>query len=271
MVDEMHPSTEDHLGYEKRFRNQVVLVTGAARGIGLAIAKAFLLAGARVVVNDLYLSDLQMALDQFGSIDTGDVLAVATDVRDALQVSEMVNEVTLQWGRIDILVNNAGIYPSQPVLEMSEEDWDRVMDTNAKGTFLVSQAVANHMVANRIRGQIVNISSGSYHRGRIGSAHYCASKAAMVMFTKVLAMELAPYGIRVNSVAPGLIRTDTLDLDPAYVEATCHQIPAGRLGTPEDVAAVVIGLAGLESDYVTGTVVAVDGGLALGRYGIPSA
>lgn len=271
MVDEMHPTAEDHLRYERRFKDQVVLVTGAARGIGLAIAKAFLLAGARVAVNDLYLSDLQMALDQSGSIESDGVLAVAADVGDATQASEMVNQVALQWGRIDILVNNAGIYPSQPVLEMSEADWDRVMDTNAKGAFLVSQAVARHMLAHDLRGQIINISSGSYHRGRVGSAHYCASKAAMVMFTKVLAMELAPYGIRVNSVAPGLIRTDTLDLDPAYVEATCHQIPAGRLGTPEDVAAVVVGLAGLGSDYVTGAVVAVDGGLALGRYGIPSA
>lgn len=267
----MQPSAEDPLRYENRFKDQVVLVTGAARGIGLAIAKAFLLAGARVAVNDLYLSDLQIALDQFGPINAEGVLALPADVRQATQVREMVNHAARHWGRIDILVNNAGIYPSNPVLEMSEHDWDRVMDTNAKGAFLVAQAVAQYMVASGIRGQIVNISSGSYHRGRIGSAHYCASKAALAMFSKVLAMELAPHGIRVNSVAPGLIRTDTLDLDPAYVEATCHQIPAGRLGTPEDVAAVVVGLAGLESDYVTGAVVAVDGGLALGRYGIPSA
>jgi 3-oxoacyl-[acyl-carrier protein] reductase len=152
---------------------------------------------------------------------------------------------------------------------MNEEDWDRVFAVNTKGVFLVSQAAARHMVATRNRGQIIIISSGSYHRARVGCAHYCASKAAVTMFAKVLAMELAPYGIRVNVIAPGLIEVNSETLSEEYKDATLRQIPIGRLGRPEDVAEVVFSLATFQTDYVTGAVLSVDGGLSLGRYNVP--
>jgi 3-oxoacyl-[acyl-carrier protein] reductase len=253
------------------FAGQVVLVTGAAQGIGLEIARQFLVEDARVALNDRSAERVNEGLRQLDFHDEPYLLGCTADVTVQPQIREMIDRIVKKWGRIDILVNNAGIYPSQSVIEMTEDEWDQVMDTNVKGMFLVSQAVARHMIEQGTRGQIINISSGSYHRGRVGSAHYCASKAAGEMFTKVLAMELAPHGIRVNAVAPGLIDTGTLNLDEGYLESTRRQIPVGRLGRSEDVAAAVLGLAAMTTDYITGTVLDVDGGLALGRYGIPVA
>jgi 3-oxoacyl-[acyl-carrier protein] reductase len=254
-----------------RFHDQVVLVTGAAQGIGNAIARQFFDEGAQVALNDLTAARVEAGVRHLTSLDDPRLFGYPADVTDALQCQTMIDRISEQWGRIDIVVNNAGVYPSQPVTNMRESEWDHVMDTNAKGIFLVSQVVAKLMMEQGIRGQIINISSGSYHRGRVGSAHYCASKAAGIMFTKVLAMELAQYGIRVNAVAPGLIDTGTLDLDQTYIEATRRQIPSGRLGRAEDVASAVLGLAAMTTDYITGAVLAVDGGLALGRYDVPMA
>lgn len=253
----------------REMRSKVVLVTGAARGIGFAIAKRFFEAGARVSFND---RTPEMVADGLARLAPGEdkrVLSCPADVADATQVSEMMDQIVATWGQVDLVINNAGIYPDHLVLEMKEEDWDRVMDVNVKGVFLVSQAAARHMVSSGNQGQIIIISSGSYHNARVGSAHYCASKAAGIMFTKVLAMELAPYGIRVNAIAPGLIEVGSKNLEDDYKKATLQQIPCGRLGLPEDVAETVFSLATLASDYVTGAVLAVDGGLALGRYGVP--
>lgn len=251
------------------FQDKVVLVTGAAKGIGFAIARRFLLAGAKVAFNDLSNPALEQAIHSLQIELKAQALGFAADVRDASGVANMVARIIAHWSHIDIAVNNAGVYPSKAFLEMSEEEWMHVMDVNAKGVFLVSQAVARTMVARGVGGQIINIASGSHHIARVGSAHYCASKAAAVMLTKVMAMELAPYHIRVNAVAPGLIQVEDMTLNPQYFESTLRQIPAGRVGTPEDVAEVVFHVAQVDSDYLTGAVIAVDGGLALGRYGIP--
>ena len=247
----------------------VVLVTGAAKGIGFEIANRFLAGGSFVALNDRTLEMVQSALEKLSPVHDGQLIGCVADVSDAVQVGVMVSQVIQSWGKIDILINNAGIYPSHAFLEMSEADWTRVMDVNAKGVFLVSQAVAREMIARGIEGQIINISSGSYPSARVGSAHYCASKAAAIMLTKVIAMELAPSHIRVNAVAPGLILVDDMALNPQYIESTVQQTPAGRVGTPEDIAEVVFQIAQVESDYLTGAVIAVDGGLTLGRYGIP--
>jgi NAD(P)-dependent dehydrogenase (short-subunit alcohol dehydrogenase family) len=251
-----------------RFLDQVVLVTGAAQGIGLAVSRAFLSEGARVALNDLTPERVQAARRAIGRPEDV-LLGCPADVTEPAQVEAMVQSILDHWQVVDIAVNNAGVYPSRRIVDMSPGEWDRVMDVNAKGTFLVSRSVARAMIQRGTAGQIINISSGSYHRGREGSAHYCASKAAVIMFTRVLAMEVAPCGIRVNAVAPGLVDTGTLELDPAYIQATRAQIPAGRLGRPEDVAAAVVGLAAMDTAYITGAVLAVDGGLSLGRYGIP--
>lgn len=251
------------------FHDKVVFVTGAAKGIGLAIARRFLFAGAYIAINDLSDDLITHALNGLDAELKERVVGYACDVGNSEGVTSMVAKVVEQWGHIDIAVNNAGIYPSRIVVDMDESDWDRVLDINAKGTFLVSQAVARNMIDRKIRGHIINIASGSYRVARIGSAHYCASKAAVDMFSKVLAMELAPYGIQVNVVSPGLILVDSMDINQGYIDATLRQIPAGRGGTPDDIAEVVFGLASIRTDYLTGINISVDGGLSLGRYGIP--
>jgi 3-oxoacyl-[acyl-carrier protein] reductase len=251
------------------FQDKVVFVTGAAKGIGLAIARRFFVAGAKVAFNDLTDALLAQALNNLDIESRGRVIGCACDVRDSNGVTNMVTKVVEHWGHIDIAVNNAGIYPSQMVVDMHESEWDSVLDINAKGTFLVSQAIARQMIDRKIRGHIINIASGSYRVARMGSAHYCASKAAVDMFSKVLAMELAPYGIQVNVISPGLILVESMELDQDYIDATLRQIPAGRLGTPEDIAEAVFSLASVRSDYLTGSNISVDGGLSLGRYGIP--
>jgi NAD(P)-dependent dehydrogenase (short-subunit alcohol dehydrogenase family) len=248
---------------------KVALVTGAAKGIGFEIARRFLSEGVDIAFNDLTMEKIHRGIGKLPPGNESHLLACPTDIADRAQVDGMIEQIMARWGRIDIVINNAGIYPTHPFLEMGEEDWDRVMDVNAKGMFLVSQAAARAMIAREIHGHIINISSGSYHNAREGSAHYCASKAAGVMLTRVMAMELARYGIRVNAVAPGLIEVESPGLNPDYLQATLRQIPAGRLGRPEDVAEVVFRLAQMNTDYITGAVIAVDGGLALGRYGIP--
>ncbi len=251
------------MGHENH-RGRVVLVTGAARGIGRGIAEAFAAAGDRVVVAD---HDGDEADRVAGALRAAgaDALAVRVDVRDAAAVGAMVAGAVERFGRIDVLVNNAGVYPNTPVLEMAEAEWDAVFDTNAKGAFLVSQAVAAAMVARGGGGRIVNISSGAAVLGRPGAAHYCASKAAVDMFTKVLAIELAPHGILVTAVAPGLIAVPGADLAPEYVEALVALTPVKRAGQPADVANAVLFLASPAASFITGTILGVDGGGLAGR------
>src|SRR5574341_1179005 len=252
-------------GFENNhFARRVVLVTGAGSGIGLSIARHFLQAGARVVVNDIGPEQVQVGLQSLAPEDRVRATGLPADVRDPEQVRAMVDQVFAEQGAIDILVNNAGIYPDSLFLGMTVEEWDRVMDTNLKGAFLVAQAVARGQVARGTGGCIINISSGSYASAREGCAHYCASKAGLVMLTKVMAMELAQHRLRVNAVAPGLIDLGDArsPLNEAYVHATLNQIPWSRTGTPDDVASAVLMLALPEADYITGAVLAVDGGLS---------
>ena len=242
-----------------------VLVTGGARGIGRATARAFAEAGARVTVSDADAEALdETAADLKGL--AGPVWGHATDVRDEASVIALVKTAADLMGELDVAVCNAGIYPSHRVLDMTVAQWDQVMEVNARGVFLVAREAARHMVNRKTRGHILTISSGSHRFGRIGSAHYCASKAAVVMFTRVLAMELAPHRIQVNSVAPGLILVPGIGAE--YVEAFSEQIPWGRPGRPEEVASACLMLAASDCRYITGQVIGVDGGATAGRYGL---
>ena len=251
------------------FKDQVVLVTGAAAGIGFAIAQAFHQAGARVALGDLREPALKQAVDRLGRSER--VVGQVVDVRDGRSVGELVSAAERALGPITIAVANAGIYPNSPVLEMTVDEWDSVMETNVRGVFLTCQAVGRRMTEHGTRGKIITISSGAYNSGRKGAAHYCASKAGVVMFTKVLAMELGPHRINVNCIAPGLITVDrdVGQVSDEYVRTLVANIPWGRPGTPDDIARAALFLASPFADFITGEVLSVDGGSGTGRTWLP--
>ena len=251
-----------------RFQDKRVLVTGAGHGIGLAVARAFIGEGARVAVNDIIPERVTGVVQDLGRRCCG----VTGDVADTEEARSVVSRADAELGGLDIVVSNAGIFPSHAFLKMDISDWDRVMAVNIRGTFLICQAAARLMVKQKQEGVIVTISSGSARFARVGSAHYCASKAAVVMLTRVMALELAPYRIRVNSVSPGIIDVPGgQPLSDSYKAAMTRMVPWGRMGNPEDVANVVLLASDPAVEYMTGQVIPVDGGLSSGRYGIPVA
>ena len=252
----------------REFVERRVLVTGAGAGIGRAITSAFVSEGAWVAAVDKVaerVSDVTAAL----SGGPGRVVGVVGDIRTSSAVERIVSEATGALGRIDVLVNNAAMYPNCPVVEMDEEQWDAVIDTNLKGTFLMSRAVARWMLAQRNEGHVISIASGAYRSARLGASHYCASKAGIVMFSKVLAQELAAHRIHVNVVSPGLIDAGPRGGNPAYRETLVKSIPWGRPGQPSEIADAVLFLASRRAEYITGTVIDVDGGSSAGRFFLP--
>jgi meso-butanediol dehydrogenase/(S,S)-butanediol dehydrogenase/diacetyl reductase len=258
----------------KRFEDRVVLVTGATRGIGRAIALAFAREGADVVPTGTKQNLLAQVAHLVSEASGRPATAFRMDVTDKQEIMQTVNSVVDQLGRIDILVNNAGVSTMNPVLRLTESEWDHNMDVNAKGVFLVSQAVLPHMIARR-GGKIVNIGSAAPKRGGVLLAHYAASKAAVLAFTRSLAREVAEYHINVNAVCPGFIQTSMQDREVSWESRLCDvnpevirqryvdKIPLGRLGTPEDVAGVVLFLASSDADYMTGQSVNVSGGMIM--------
>ena len=235
------------------------LVTGAARGIGRAIAERLAREGARVAILDVNGDEARAAADDIGL----EAIGVCADVADAAQVQSAVESVLETWGSLDILVNNAGIVGADaPVAELAESEWDRVLDINLKGTFLCSRAVVPAMVSRK-RGVIVSLGSISGKEGNANMAPYSVSKAGIICFTKVLAKEVMADGIRVNCVAPALIDSPLLaDIEPERVDFLTSKIPMGRLGRMEEVAALVFFLVSDESSFTTGQCFDASGGRA---------
>ena len=230
---------------------KVGIVTGSSMGIGAATARRLLNDGANVVLADIQEPDW--------SPPEG-ALSVRCDVASAGDVRKAIAAATDRWNRLDFIVNNAGIFPFVPLEAMTEEDWDRVMDVNAKSTFLFTK---NGSAVMKPGSRIVNISSIAAFKGYQALAHYCASKGAVSAFTRAAALELAPKGITVNAIAPGGIETpgaSAATMDEATQSAMIATIPAGRMGQPDEVANVVAFLVSAESDYITGQTIVVDGG-----------
>jgi NAD(P)-dependent dehydrogenase (short-subunit alcohol dehydrogenase family) len=253
-----------------RFDGGGVLVTGAAAGMGRAIAAAFVAEGADAVLADIDGERVAQAAEELAAGGAG-VTGVACDVTDEAQVGETIARGEELLGGIDVLVNNAGVVTMDKVVDVSARDWDFVMDVNAKGVFLCSKAAIPKML-ERGGGQIVNIASQAGKRGYKLFAHYCASKAAVIVFSKALALELAPT-IRVNCVCPGIVNTEMMDREYAWEEEMTGEpqdaikerwmsgIPMGRFQEPEDIARVALFLASEEASEMTGQAINVTGGM----------
>jgi len=253
---------------------KTAIVTGAARGIGFAVARRFASDGAKVVVADV---DERQGLEATEALnDIGEAAFIHCDVGERLDVRNLVAATMEQYGDIDVLVNNAGVVHAADFLDLTEEDFDRVLKVNLKGTFLVGQAVARHMVerveAGGPPGAIVNMSSVNAVVAIPSQVPYSISKGGVNQLTRVMALALAPYGIRVNGIGPGSIMTEmmeTVNADPEAKARALSRTPLGRIGEPREVAAVAAFLASGEASYMTGQIVYVDGGRLPLNYTVP--
>ncbi|HSI50763.1 MAG TPA: L-iditol 2-dehydrogenase [Ideonella sp.] len=254
-----------------RLAGKHVLLTGAAGGIGLAVAGACLAEGARCTIADI------------GAAASADVQALQAahpetlryqqaDVAQAASIAALVQAASASFGAIDVLFNNAAVFDMAPVLETDEASYQRLFDINVKGMFFMMQAVLRQMVAHGVRGSVINMSSQAGRRGEALVAHYCATKAAVISYTQSAALAMAPHGIRVNGIAPGVVDTPMwqhVDAQFAKYEglapgekkiAVGKAVPLGRMGTPQDIAGAAVFLAGDEARYITAQTLNVDGG-----------
>jgi 3-oxoacyl-[acyl-carrier protein] reductase len=245
--------------------NKVAIVTGSARGIGRAIALKLAEVGADIVVNDIAAAAeaLESTANEIRALNRK-ALAVTADVSSSPDVARLTETAASTMGRIDILVNNAGVTRDQLLMRMTDEDWDTVLNIDLKSAFLCTRAVLRHMMKQRW-GRIISIASVVGIMGNAGQANYAAAKAGVIGLTKSIAKEVGSRGITANAIAPGFIETRmTEQLDEKQRQALLQRIPLGSIGTPRDVAEAVAFLASEEAKYITGQVLGIDGGMALG-------
>jgi NAD(P)-dependent dehydrogenase (short-subunit alcohol dehydrogenase family) len=249
-----------------KLANKTALVTGGGRGNGRAIALGLAREGADVAVGCVsHPDDAREVVDEIAALGRR-AIVVQGDTASAADARRIVAEAVGAFDRLDILVNNAGVLRRTPFLDIPEDEWDWLLDTNLKGAFLVGQAAARQMVAQGAGGHIINVSSLNQFNAGMNVAHYCVSKAGVGMLTKTMALELAPHNIRVNAIAPGLIETDMNRHDiarPEFREGRLARIPLKLIGRPDDLVAIAVLLASDDARLITGATFSVDGGAAI--------
>ncbi|MSP48992.1 MAG: SDR family oxidoreductase [Alphaproteobacteria bacterium] len=256
------------MSWGDEFAGRRVVITGACGIYGRWIATAFADAGAKLCLSDVKGEALAALAAELRIFERGG-LTHRTDLLDAASIDDLVGTVAKTWTAADIVINNAGIYPSGFLLDVDAAEWDRIIGVNLRAPFLVSRGFAKLMIKHRIRGSIVDISSGASRRMRRTVAPYCLSKTALDRLSKGFAIELAEYGIRVNTVEPGFAPGSTASpLTPAHVEATLAQIPLGRASLPGDAPAAILFLCSSKAEYITGTTLTVDGGNSIGSLAV---
>ena len=246
---------------EQSLEGKVALVTGAGRGLGRAMALALAEAGADVALAARSKDQLESVAAEVESLGRAAV-SVPTDVTDAAAVQDLVGTTLDRLGGLHVVVNNSGVISSTPLLEQDPDEWQRVMDTNVRGTYLVTRAAGAHLVSQG-SGKVVNVASNFAFKGVPNHAAYCASKAAVVSFTRSMAVEWARYGVQVNAIAPGYFATDMnaeLRADPDALSVVLRSVPARRMGEATELSAWLVLLAGPASDFMTGETIVVDGG-----------
>jgi NAD(P)-dependent dehydrogenase (short-subunit alcohol dehydrogenase family) len=251
-----------YLSFLADLRGKKVIITGGSKGIGREMALQFALYGADVIITGRNEEDLRRTTAELTTINPN-CFHIRADVTNVDEIGSMVSHALQRFGKIDIHVNNAGINIPKPALEVTEEDWDRVLDTNLKGTFFCSQAVGKSMIEREIPGKIITIVSQMAFVGYVKRAAYCSSKGGAVQLTKALAIEWAKYNIKVNAVAPTFIETELTKKmfeDKQFFEDVLSRIPIGSLAKPEDVSNAVLFLASERANFITGETIRVDGG-----------
>ena len=247
---------------ELSLEGKVALITGGARGIGKELALRFAKEGSDIAICDVNMELLEQTAEEIRGMDK-DVLVFKADVTSSTEVQNMLDKILDKFKKLDILINNAGITRDSLILRMPEEDWDRVIAVNLKGSFVCTKAAAKVMLKQRF-GKIINLASIIGIMGNIGQANYSASKAGIIGLTKSVAKELAPRGVCVNAIAPGFIKTEmTAKLPEDIQKKMLSVIPLGRFGEPKDVADLALFLSSESSSYITGQVIQIDGGMLM--------